>query len=148
MDLSKFEKIDGGLPEALAYMKKSKLAYTEDGYKYTVDASNKLFIFDKNHGLVLCVERYNNLVQKTWLKKKPFDVRQAMRDKPDEWVGVFQENGDCYKIGFDNESYQAVHTLLSNDIKPDLESINVYPCEKEHLIKSISIDDERVARFQ
>jgi hypothetical protein len=82
-----------------------------------------------------------------WYIKKPFDVRQAMRDKPDEWVGFYKDDdGISWKVGFEVDSFQAVAIPYGISTKLPLykkyrELGNWSTVTKEELEKCIPIED-------
>lgn len=120
MDETKYEKIDGGFIEAITLMRQGKIVTDYHGVDYLIRADEKLYFL--NNG-VQTISRadYNGLVVANWYIKKPFDVRQAMRDKPDEWVGVYEDiDGRLYKVGFDSRAFTAVIATYKADVKVDL----------------------------
>lgn len=52
-----------------------------------------------------------DLLDKKWFIKKPFDVRAEMLARPNEWVGAFKDKlGRWHKAGFSTDSMMAVET--------------------------------------
>lgn len=114
MDLTKYEKIDGR--EALDRMEKGEEVYDRSGIRFrkifgeirytALDGGFRATNMSMNHFLF----------DEDWYIPKPFDVRQAMRDKPDKWVGKYEMNSFWYKVGFDTKNFMAVDTRLLNDV--------------------------------
>lgn len=106
MDLNKFEKIDGR--EVLRRLANGEKIIRETGSPYFISDEGR-FVCDN---AAICRPHVTDLTLNEILKEcdwyipKPFDVRQAMRNKPDEWVGAFK-NPDGYwlKVGFSTKRY-------------------------------------------
>lgn len=143
IDLSKFEKIDGR--EAVRRLANGEHIFSKVGVEYKTNAHGFLFYLDY-------VEKkwetsriaFNNLVAQGFYIPKPFDVRQAMRDKPDEWVGKFRSGaGVWYKVGFDSDSMQAVEASFIFNGKPKCAS-GVTPLRANALDVCVDIKDTLV----
>lgn len=119
MDETKYEKIEGGFLEALTLMKKGETVYDHHFQEYVLSEFNRLLFVDPKGVFRQTLGRFNELSCRSWYIKKPFDVRQAMRDKPDEWVAAYKNfEGKWFKIGFDSESMNAVVEQLEWDGAP------------------------------
>jgi hypothetical protein len=119
MNLDRYEKIDGR--EALKRLADGeyvfmelinetvKLKLSEDGLQWDVaGCENQVTYWTFN-------QIYTS---KGLYVPKPFDVRQAMLDRPNEWVGAYQdEEGRRWKFGFETESFQAVAIPLNKKTK-------------------------------
>lgn len=141
MDLTKYEKIDGC--EALGRLANGEHIFSKAGVEYKTNAHGFLFYLDyvENKWETSRIA-FNNLVAQGFYIKKPFDVRQAMRDKPDEWVGVYQENdGRLYKVGFDTNRFLAVETELESEASVVYNFPNVRGTYPEDLERCIPIKD-------
>lgn len=143
MDLSKYEKIDGR--EALDRMDKGDEVYDRSGIKF-----RKIFgeiKYTRTDGAFKATDMPINtfLFEEDWYVLKPFDVRQAMRDKPDEWVGVYQDNdGRSYKVGFDTNRFLAVETELESDASVANDFSRVRGTSPENLERCTPIEDASV----
>lgn len=139
IDLSKFEKIDGR--EALDRMEKGEEVCDRSGIKFrkifgeirytALDGGFRATNMSMNHFLF----------DEDWYIPKPFDVRQAMRDKPDEWVGVFERGGRIYKVGFDSHYFRTIETRFHKDIKVDFNDTECSYVEPAVLDRCIPIED-------
>ena len=116
MDMTLYEKITGR--EALRRLLDGEAVYAETGEKYKIYPSHDrlYYVPDPMHHEILSVANVNDVFRDDWYIKKPFDVRQAMRDKPDEWVAAFKTSeNDWVKVGFDTSEFTVVGLELSND---------------------------------
>lgn len=146
MDETKYEKIDGGFIEAITLMRQGKIVTDYHGVDYLIRADEKLYFL--NNG-VQTISRadYNGLVVANWYIKKPFDVRQAMRDKPNEWVGaVIKSDSKLYKVGFDTDYFLPVQAPFNDTGDPMF--IRYDRATKASLDNCIAIEDvpEEVTR--
>ncbi|TCI26696.1 hypothetical protein EVJ32_04800 [Exiguobacterium sp. SH5S4] len=99
MDLSKFEKIDGR--EALRRLVEGLEIFTNKGTELRLNFKHSQVV-NGNSEIVSLYYPVNVILSGDWYIPKPFDVRQAMRDKPDEWVGAFENGQDNWiQVGFD-----------------------------------------------
>ena len=119
MDLTKYEKIDGR--EALRRLANGEKIIRETGSPYFISDEGR-FVCDnaaiyRPHVIDLTLDEILNECE--WYIPKPFDVRQAMRDRPNEWVGKFPTgSGVWYKVGFDNYTMQAVEATIYSELAP------------------------------
>ena len=117
MDETKYEKIEGGFLEALNLMDDGVTVCDHHGQEYVLNPYNGLQFADQNGEFRLTQARFNELSSRKWYKKKPFDVRKAMLERPNEWVGAFRgESGSWYKVGFDKNEFRAVFVGLKNNL--------------------------------
>lgn len=56
------------------------------------------------------------VAERTWYVPKPFDIRDAALEKPNEWVGAYyeQQSRVLYKVGFDKELMQLIEAEYDN----------------------------------
>lgn len=117
MDLKRYEKINGR--EALRRLADGEKVYgahTNEWWQMQIDGSvtyeSKTMVRTAdisltNFGKAVCL-----------FVKKPFDVRQEMRDRPNEWVAKYNvetEEGDIwYYIGFDTDGFCALRMKKRN----------------------------------
>ena len=96
IDSSKHQVFEGS--EVVSYLLAGERIYDEDGVEYYYNG----LLWMCEHGICKTTKTtFNELVNRRWYKKKPFDVRQAMRNKPDEWVGAYKKStGEWLKVGF------------------------------------------------
>lgn len=126
MDLTKYEKIDGR--EALRRLANGEKIIRETGSPYFISDEGR-FVCDnaaiyRPHVIGLTLDEILNECE--WYIPKPFDVRQAMRDKPDKWVGKYETNNGWMKVGFDTKHMTAVVAELFKDISVLEASQNAY----------------------
>ena len=137
MNLDRYEKIDGR--EALKRLADGEEIFSKSGSSYFLrDESNHLWLRTTNSmgyaGISVC-----EMLTDSWYIPKPFDVRQAMLDRPNEWVGAYKSGmGFWFKIGFDTDSMNAVYEELELDGLPFWQHNRVRP---SMLKASIPIED-------
>ncbi|WP_214788733.1 hypothetical protein [Exiguobacterium sp. s21] len=124
MNLDRYEKIDGW--QALERLKDGKVVFSFHNNEFSefVIAAGDLYSSpvsthaQQRTPRLMTIDR---ILRRDWYIPKPFDVRQAMRDKPDEWVGVYEDiDGRLYKVGFDSRAFTAVIATYKADVKVDL----------------------------
>lgn len=146
IDLSKYEKIEGR--EALRRLLDGENIYVDENTFVHLPIYNDLQRVDIVNGKPMSEDDWISItefIEHEWFIKKPFDVRQAMRDKPDEWVGVYQENdGSLYKVGFDTNRFLAVETELESEASVTYDFPNVRGTYPEDLERCIPIEDVSV----
>lgn len=141
MDMTRYEKVDGFT--ALSKLAGNERIYNGDGSYFFLD-SEGLQAYDVFMDITLKSEyKVNTLISHDWYIKKPFDVRQAMRDKPDEWVGaVYKSDRDrWYKVGFDTNYFVAIEAKYDYDGPFELMSIGVERALRETLNDCIPLDE-------
>lgn len=139
MDETKYEKVEGGFLGALELMKKGETVYDEHGRGYVLNDLNELHYINSEGDFMESNLRFNPLTQQDWYKNKTFDVRQAMRERPDEWVAAYKTKMETWvKLGFDTDSMNAVFTKIECDTPPFFQHIRVTPFM---LQQSIPIED-------
>ena len=113
IDLTRFEEISGR--EALRRLADGLSVFEKDGAEFSFDFETNETVWVRKDGKKFVGNgnaypiTLEAVAGSPWYIKKPFDVRQAMRDKPDEWVGKFRNGeGVWYKTGFDSDAMQAV----------------------------------------
>lgn len=141
IDLEKFEKLKGR--EGLRRLAEGKRVFSKSGIEYTTHPYGYLLYWaGGSEEWVSSSLGFNELVESGLYTLKPFDVRKAMRDKPDEWVGVYQENdGSLYKVGFDTNRFLAVETELGSKASVVYDFPNVRGTYPEDLERCIPIED-------
>lgn len=113
MNLDKYEKIDGR--EALKLLLDGKTVLNSFNETHLLDGDRLVFI-RKSGAYETVNDGLKQILETTWYVPKPFDVRQAMIDRPNEWVGAFEFNGSWYKVGFDSNYMVAVETGFKNNV--------------------------------
>ncbi|WP_214780653.1 hypothetical protein [Exiguobacterium sp. s22] len=142
MDMTRYEKINGR--EALRRLLDGEEVYAESGEKYRIDPSydRLYYVPTPMHHENLSVVNVNDVFRDDWYIKKPFDVRQAMRDKPDEWVGAFKNDGGVWcKVGFDSRNHMAIEVILSHIGAPFFESVGAGYALSAELDACIPLDE-------
>ncbi|MDA5561992.1 hypothetical protein PJK55_14730 [Exiguobacterium sp. MMG028] len=139
MNLDKFEKIDGR--EALRRFADGEVVYGRDSGSWTLNENDKV-IYHSKFGTSTAGVTLNDFIKnKNLYVKKPFDVRQAMLDRPNEWVGAFKQGEYWFKVGFDRTEYCAVLTALTYDVKVDVSLDKVHTVCSDRFEKCIPIED-------
>lgn len=112
MNLDKYEKIDGW--QALERFKNGEAVYSfyNNEFSEFVMAGGELY----SSPLSKHVQQRNPrtmtidaIFKRNWYIPKPFDVRQAMFDRPNEWVAAYNdERGKWIQVGFDTVSMRPI----------------------------------------
>lgn len=126
MNQAKFEKINGR--EALRRLADGETVYGRDSGVWLMKEDNTI-IYKSRHGVTNATVKLNDFVRNKHLHiKKPFDVRQAMLDRPNEWVGAYKgPYGTWYKVGFDGMYMTAIFTELEHKIEATHDTDGVRP---------------------
>ena len=138
MNLDRYEKIDGR--EALRKIADKVMIYDHEGFGYFYDSNG---IFYRRHNEEHKLDRFpialETVCNQDWYIPKPFDVRQAMLDRPYEWVGAYPNHeGKWFKIGFVSASMSAVVEELEWEGPPFWQHVRARP----HLLDNcIPIED-------
>lgn len=139
MDMTRYEKISG--VDVVNQLLAGKHIFNSRGLEYHCEDG---VLWSCGDGLCGTVRTpFNELTSRDWYTKKPFDVRQAMRDKPDEWVGaVYKSDRDrWYKVGFDTNYFVAIEAKYDYDGPFELMSIGVERALRETLNDCIPLDE-------
>lgn len=139
MNLDRYEKIDGR--EALKKLADGETVYGRDSAEWAINENDEV-IYKSIFGTCVSGTNLNDFVRhKHLFVKKPFDVRQAMLDRPNEWVGAFKQGEYWFKVGFDRTEYCAVLTALTYDVKVDVSLDKVHTVCSDRFEKCIPIED-------
>jgi hypothetical protein len=139
MDLTKYEKIDGR--EALKRLL---------GGEEVRDVSDDAFILDgtifvlvrKSGAYEILNDSLRRILENDWYIPKPFDVRQAMRDKPGKWLGAYQnDEGQLFKVGFDAKHFNVIAKLFNSELPVNTETPGVSFPSPEEIDRCIPIED-------
>lgn len=137
MNLDRYEKIDGR--EALKRLVNGETVFNWRGDSYQIEGG--LVIEKTGKGNEFCANLTLNGVigADGWYIPKPFDVRQAMLDRPYEWVAAYPNHeGKWFKIGFVSASMSAVVEELEWEGPPFWQHVRARP----HLLDNcIPIED-------
>ena len=149
MNLDRYEKIDGR--EALRRLAGGERIYSDCDYSYELGTepypSVKRFIGNDETGGMSDWYSANpltlhDLCGRDWYIKKPFDVRQAMLDRPNEWVAAYTNFEDkWFKVGFDVKRMRPVRSFMDSDAKVNLQDTRVFVIELADLDLCIPIED-------
>ena len=141
MNLDKYEEISG--LEAIKQLLDGKEVYTSKGEKYYLDLEiNRLcYVLGPMYGESFSVTTVNDVLRDKWYIPKPFDVRQAMLDRPNEWVGAFESNGYWWKVGLDMNFIQAVVARYDVSTPVDFSERYVNAIDGLNLKTCIPIED-------
>ena len=138
MNLDRYEKIDGR--EVLKRLLEGNVLYGLAGMEYKLsDEGQLLFLNYMNDEWEQSEMGFNKIINHGLYIPKLFDVRQAMLDRPNEWVAAYKSGmGFWFKIGFDTDSMNAVYEELESDGLPFWQHNRVRP---SMLKASIPIED-------
>ena len=128
MNLDRYEKIDGR--EALRKIADKAMIYDHEGFGYFYDSNGISYRRRPNgeHKLDVFDISVANVASNEWYILKPFDVRQAMFERPNEWVGAYKgPYGTWYKVGFDGMYMTAIFTELEHKIEATHDTDGVRP---------------------
>ncbi|WP_214783347.1 hypothetical protein [Exiguobacterium sp. s183] len=140
MNQAKFEKIDGR--EALKRLLDGEKVYSCESERYRLDPNGHLYyIPNPTHHEILSFATIQDILSVNWYVPKPFDVRQTMLDRPNEWVGAFESSDVWYKVGFDSESFKAVFALYDFCDSPNHRQWGVSDSYRQQLDICIPIED-------
>ena len=110
MNQAKFEKIEGR--EALKRLVDGENIYVDESTFFHLPTYNELLKVDVVNGKPTSKEDWVSItefVEHEWFVKKPFDVRQALFDYPNEWVAAYNdERGKWIQVGFDTVSMRPI----------------------------------------
>lgn len=141
MDMTRYEQVTSF--DALRMLADGKKLYASPDYGYYVDKeTGKLWSFAGDYAGEVH-DRFNNVMTMNLFVKKPFDVRQAMRDKPDEWVGAFfdEDSESWRKVGFDFKNFKAVEVSIKDDVVTDFCKYGVSCALQEELDACIPLNE-------
>lgn len=146
IDLTRFEEISGR--EALRRLSDGLSVFEVNGDEFSFDfetnetvwvtKDGRKYVGNGNaHPITL-----EAVTGGSWYIKKPFDVRQAMRDKPDEWVGAFKTKNDVwYVVGFDSKYFNAVLRNIKDSGSVNAENVCVGFPNSDELDRCIPLDE-------
>ena len=138
MNLDRYEKIDGR--EALKLLLDGKTVLNSFNETHLLDGARLVFI-RKSGAYETVNDGLKQILETTWYIPKPFDVRQAMLERPNEWVAAFEVAENWYKIGFDTTFMQMACASISSEISVDLSEDRVFEVQLSNLINCIPIED-------
>lgn len=142
MNLDRYEKIDGRA--ALKRLAEGEKVIRETGSPYFINEEGR-FVCDnaaiyRPHVTDLTLNEI--LKECDWYVPKPFDVRQAMLDRPNEWVGAYTNYEDkWFKVGFDVKRMRPVRSFMNSEAKVNLHDGRVFVIELEDLDFCLPIED-------
>lgn len=117
MDLTRHLKISG--TEAIKLVLDGGEVFDAHGAKYAIDKECGTLWYESPFYRTELDRTFNHVLKNEWYVPRPFDVRQSMRDSPNEWVGAYMFGGTWYKVGFDNKHMVVVETRLVNSVPVD-----------------------------
>ncbi|WP_277640072.1 hypothetical protein [Bacteroides graminisolvens] len=117
MDEKRFKYIETK-EEVLILLGKGERLFTHDMTEFYYDKKKEAVMrCDYCSRPVMTSMPINDLLYRGLYIKKPFDVREAMRERPNEWVGKFKDNvGLWYKVGFDSSQFRAIKVGLKSNL--------------------------------
>lgn len=129
MNLDRYEKIDGR--EALKRLVDGENIYVDESTFFHLPTYNELLKVEIINGKPTSKEDWVSITEffeHEWFVKKPFDVRQAMIERPNKWVGAYKgPYGTWYKVGFDGMYMTAIFTELEHKIEATHDTDGVRP---------------------
>lgn len=138
MSLDKYEKIDGR--EAIKRLLAGEKVIDRLADEHFLDGTI-LARVRKSGAYEIANDGLRGILERDWYIPKPFDVRQAMLDRPNEWVGAFEVEENWYKVGFDTTFMQMACASISSEISVDLSEDRVFEVQLSNLINCIPIED-------
>ncbi|QPI66411.1 hypothetical protein IR194_07920 [Exiguobacterium sp. PBE] len=115
MNLDKYEKIDGR--EALKRLLAGEIVLDGLADEHFLDGT-KLARIRKSGAYEIANDGLRGILERDWYIPKPFDVRQAMLDRPNEWVGKYsvqdEEKTIWYYVGFDSKNFCSLRMKKRN----------------------------------
>lgn len=109
------------------------------------------FYYDKdNEAVMRCDERHvpilallpiNTFLEGSLYIKKPFDVREAMRERPGEWVGKYEDGGTWWAVGFDERHFNVIAKPKDKFLPVDTSLTGITFPKPEDLDKCIPINE-------
>ena len=117
--------------------------YSCESERYRLDPNGNLYyIPNPTHHENLSFATIKEILSVNWYIPKPFDVRQAMLERPNEWVGAFEDRkGEWHKVGFDTESFMAIETSYDSTVKCEFYAYNVRQATEKEMYACIPIED-------
>lgn len=73
--------------------------------------------------------------------KKPFDVREVMRESPGKWVGKYEDGGTWWEVGFDERHFNVIAKKSNEHLPLDTTIPGVTFPKPEDLDKCIPIHE-------
>lgn len=143
MNMTRYEKIDGR--EAIKRILDGEYVFNSAGSPYSLepDTNNLIYKLPKSGTIIHSGYKIADMLSCDWYVKKPFDVCQAMRDKPDEWVGAYQDvnTAEIFKVGFDSKQFRAISTDISAKLPVDAHGAGTYVVYGDDLDRCIPIEE-------
>lgn len=142
LESTKFDEIT--FCQAVERLKAGETVFADNAFEYKLEGGS---VLSRDSRALLrfsatCL-MFSNAITSKWFIKKPFDVRQAMRDKPDEWVGAFfdEDSESWRKVGFDFKNFKAVEVCIKDDVVTDFYKYGVSGALREELDACIPLDE-------
>lgn len=140
MDLKRHQKING--LEAIKIWTKGGVVYDAHGAKYAIDKEDGFLWYASPFHRCGYDRSFNEIVKNDWYVPKPFDVRKAMINRPNEWVGAWKSpTGEWRKLGLNYQFLEVVETKLSLDLPVDMAYCGTGHPTAEQLENCIPIED-------
>lgn len=140
IDLKRYKAID--VEQAAILLIHGHKIFNSSGNSYHIDKHTKVVWMTAGNLMGDTNLSVQELLTGEWFAKKPFDVRQAMLDRPNEWVGAFEDRkGEWHKVGFDTESFMAIETGYDSTVKCEFYAYNVRQATEEEMYACIPIED-------
>ena len=140
MDMSRYEQINGR--EAIRRLLDGDKVYTSSETYYYIEPETGTLWSVIGDYAGQTSERFNTILENDWYIPKPFDVRQAMLERPNEWVGAYTNFEDkWFKVGFDVKRMRPVRAHMNSEAKVNLHDGRVFVIELEDLDLCIPIED-------
>ena len=99
MDMSRYEQINGR--EALKRLLAGERVLDALADEHFLDGT-KLARVRKSGAFEIANDGLRRILERNWYIQKPFDVRQAMLERPNEWVAAYNDpHGAWIQVGFD-----------------------------------------------
>lgn len=138
MDMSKFEKIDGR--DALRRLLDGEAVLDGSNDRHRLDGTT-LVLVRKSGVYEIVNDGLRRILEMCWYVPKPFDVRQAMRDSPNEWVGKFKDGSEWWAVGFDQNHFNVIAKRINDHLPVDTTLTGITFPGPEYLDACIDINE-------
>lgn len=140
IDLKRYKAID--VEQAAILLIHGHKIFNSSGNSYHIDKHTKVVWMTAGDLMGDTNLSVQELLTGEWFTKKPFDVRQAMLDRPNEWVGAYKDpQGNWHKVGFDIKRMVVVETYVCGSAEVDYSMPDVGFLSDQHIDNCIPIED-------
>lgn len=139
IDHNRLEAISGR--DAMRRLANGEDLFTAAGNRYYLkDDSFKVWLQTPQSSGPVSLD-VSTLLEDGWYILKPFDVRQAMLDRPNEWVGKFESGSEWWAVGFDTKHFNVIAKPIELHVPVDTDRSGMTFPRVEDLDACIPIED-------